>query len=83
MKLNEQIIVQKLGKKYVVYDNNHSVLHEFNQVGYLILELIEKGCFKKEIVTQIVRDFDVSKAQATKDLEEFLGALVKKDLITL
>jgi len=83
MKLNKQVIVQKLGKTFVVYDNNHSILHEFNQVGHRILELIEKGYTKNKIVAKIVSEFDVSKPQASEDVEEFLEVLVKKDLITL
>ena len=83
MKLNDQVIVQRLGETNVVYDNNHSILHEFNQVGFRIIELIEKKYPKEKIVMAIYKEFDVTKTQARGDVEEFLGVLVKKDLITL
>ena len=83
MKLNNQVIVQKLGDTYVAYDNNNSVLHEFNEVGHRIIELIEKKYSKKDVVLEIVKEFDVANSQALRDVEDFLEVLVKKDLITL
>ena len=83
MKLCNQIVVQELGDTFIVYDNNKSILHEFNEVGYLIIKYIEKGYKKNKIVEEIVREFDISKNQALSDLEDFLVELEKKDLITL
>ena len=83
MKLNNQVIVQKLGDTFVAYDNNHSILHEFNEVGHKILDMIEKGYTKNKMVMEIVSEFDVSKNQALGDVEDFVEVLVKKDLITL
>ena len=83
MKLNKQVIVQKLGDTFVAYDNNHSILHEFNEVGHKILDMIEKGYTKNKMVMEIVSEFDVSKNQALGDVEDFVEVLVKKDLITL
>ena len=83
MKLNNQVIIQKLGDTYVAYDNNHSVLHEFNEVGHFIIGGIEKGWRKDKIVGEIVSKFEITKDQASGDFEEFLVELEKKDLISL
>ena len=81
MKIKKALVIQKLGDTYVAYDNETSTLHEFNEVGFLILSEIEKGRGKKTIVKKIVNNFRVSKAQAERDFKEFLGVLKKKDLI--
>lgn len=83
MKLNDQVVVEKLGDTYIAYDNNKSVLHEFNRVGYLIIESIEKGMKKNEVVARIIEEFEVNESQAKDDLDEFLRELGNKDLVTL
>ena len=82
MKINDQVILQKLGKSFVAYDNNNSVFHEFNDVGYVIIKGVEKGDSMNKIVKNIMKDFEVTKDQALSDVEEFLAELEKKDLIT-
>ena len=83
MKLNDQVIVQKLGNIFVAYDNNKAMLHELNEMGYLIIQSIERGRGRDQIVSQILKEYDVSKDQAEKDFDGFLDLMLKKDLIAV
>jgi hypothetical protein len=81
MKLKKGVILQKLGDTFVAYDNEESVMHEVNEVGFSILSGIEKGGKKEQIVINIVESFKVGKKEAKKDLEDFLQVLKKKNLL--
>ena len=81
MKLKKGIILQKLGDTFVTYDNEESVMHEVNEVGFTILSGIENGKKKAQIVKSIVESFKVSKKEAEKDLEDFVKVLKKKKLL--
>jgi len=81
MRPKRGVVIQKLGKSYVAYDNEKSVMHEVNETGFLILSAIEKGKKKAQIIKSIVESFKVSKKAAGKDLEDFLKVLKKKNLL--
>lgn len=70
-----------MGESFVVYDNDTSTLHEINETGYTILKGIEDGRKKEEILKNLAKVFKVEKERATKDYEEFVDLLEKKDLI--
>lgn len=82
MKLKKGVIVQKMGKTYVAYDNERSVMHELNETAYLVLDGFEKRKTRGEILGSIVREFNVTQEEAKKDLEHFIRTLRKAKLIT-
>lgn len=81
MRLKSGILVQKLGDKYVLYDNETSILHEFNQVGHFILERLDMGMENIDICRELTQAFEVSEEQANVDLDEFLVQLKDKNLL--
>jgi len=81
MKLKKGIVVQKMGKTHVAYDNETSTLHELNEVGYFILDLVEKGKSDRQILTEIMKNYEISRNQAVEDLKTFLDVLRIKDII--
>jgi len=81
MRVKKGVLIQKLGNTFVAYDNDASVMHELNEVGYIILSEIEKGKGKKEIFKKIMKDFAINEKDAKKDLDEFIQGLKKADLI--
>ncbi|HJX59396.1 hypothetical protein A2V61_00640 [Candidatus Woesebacteria bacterium RBG_19FT_COMBO_47_8] len=81
MRLKKGVLIQKLGDTFVAYDNDASVMHELNEVAYIILSEIEKRKGKKEILLKIMKAFSVSEKEAKKDLDEFVQDLKKVDLI--
>jgi len=81
MKIKKGVLIQKLGKTFVAYDNNESVMHELNEVGYIILSQLEKGKTEGQILKKITAEFKITRLEAKKDLEKFLQVLKKADLI--
>lgn len=81
MKIKKDVLIQKMGDTFVAYDNETSTLHEFNEIGFLILSGIEKKKSKQEIIKEIVSKYKVSKNKAEGDYEEFVEILKTKDLI--
>jgi len=81
MKIKKDVLIQKMGDTFVAYDNETSTLHEFNEIGFLILSGIEKKKSKQKIIKEIVTKYSVSISRAGKDYGEFVKLLEKKDLI--
>lgn len=81
MKIKKGVLIQKMGKTFVAYDNQESVMHELNEVGYIILSLLEKGKSKGQILKRITEEFKITRQKAKKDMEDFLQTLKKADLI--
>ena len=81
MKIKKGVLIQKMGKTFVAYDNQETVMHELNETAYLILSQLEKGKTKGEILKKIIGEFKTTRLEAKKDLEEFLQVLKKADLI--
>ncbi len=81
MKIKKDVLIQKMGDTFVAYDNETSTLHEFNEIGFLILLGIEKKKSKQEIIKEIISKHKVSKNKAEGDYEEFVEVLKTKDLI--
>lgn len=81
MKIKHGVVVQKMGETCVAYDNDKSVLHEMNEVGYIILDGLLRGEDKEKIIKVLTERFNVEMKIVLKDYEEFLKELERKDLI--
>ncbi len=78
MKIKKGVIIQKLGDRYIAFDNERSELHELNEVGFFILSLIEKGKSQTEIVEMIIDRYQIEKGKVKKDLNEFYQDLEQR-----
>lgn len=81
MRIKKGIIIQKMGKSFIVYDNETSTLHELNETAYFILENLKKKKSKAVIIENLTKTYAVSKKKAKKDYEEFLEEFKKAGLI--
>ena len=75
MKLKKDIIFEQIEDEGFLYDTEKDSLFSLNDVGRFIVDLINKGKGKEEILKDIVKEYDVNKERAEKDLNEFLGTL--------
>ena len=83
MKIKKGLVVEELGESYVVYDNDSSVLHEFNEVGFIIFKLIKKEKSKERIIEELMSAYDTDRKLLEKDYDDFVADLEKKDLIII
>mgnify|MGYP000923007772 CR=1 FL=1 len=81
-KLNKDIIINKLGNAYVAYDNSNQQLHELNEIGYFILEEIEKKKSAKQIIDNIIEKYYVDRKKASDDLGKYIEILIGKKLVS-
>ncbi len=81
MRVKKGILLEKLGKKFVAYDNETSNLHELNETAFLILQELKKGKAKQNIIKKLSSEFKVSQREAEKDFRDFLKELESKELI--
>ncbi len=52
-----------------------------NAVGFKILQLLKNEVAQEDIVTRITEEFEVSKEQAEKDVQDFIYMLEKYELL--
>jgi len=81
MKLKKQLLLQKMGKVFVAYDNENSTLYEFNEVGFFILEKIKQGLSKEQVIKIITEEFGVKKEKARSDCTNFIKKIKKLGLV--
>jgi hypothetical protein len=77
------VIFQKLGNKYVAYDNSNSLLHEVNATGAYIINEAKKRKREADIVEGLTSKYKIDKQTATRDLREFVDELEKKGLLSV
>lgn len=53
-----------------------------NRSGRLLWEALASGASRQELVELLISSFDVDRARAAADVDEFIGALRAQDLIT-
>lgn len=65
----------------IILSAKDSMLHSLNELGTAIWNLLEKPRKVEEIVTALLEEYDVERAELEKDLVEFLTELVEKKLV--
>lgn len=68
------------GSAFIV-DSGGSMLHELNDTGSFIWELINAKHTLKEIASLVSEEFDVSQSQAEKDVLNFIKELEAKAIV--
>lgn len=81
MKLAKSVLVQKLGREYVAYDTEHSVMHELNETAYDLLRWLEKKTDEGELTKRLVEKYGISRKKAEEDVRESLRIFESKRLI--
>lgn len=86
----EDIITQKLGldstymdDEIVMMDISKGKYYGFNSVGSRIWELIEKPLSVKEVVSILLKEFDVDARLCEDTVLTFLSGLYDESLITI
>lgn len=80
-KINPKVAYREIKGEVFIVDTESSFLHKLNETASFIWKCIKKGLEEKEIVENLIDEFDVSYEEAKKDLVEFLELLKEKKLI--
>lgn len=85
LKLKEGFLLRKVaGKNIVVSVGNNTGFNgmlTLNDTGAFYWEMLKKGTTREEMLIEILKEYDVTQAEASKDLDEFLTKLSDADIM--
>ena len=82
MRLKDDYVLRQLGGTWVILPLadatvNFSDILTLNDVGALLWNVLKDTCDKEALVKALLDEYEVSKEQATNDVEEFLEKLIR------
>ena len=86
MKINKEFVLREIVGDYIIIPTGRTVL-EFNglitvnEVGVTIWNMLQEEVTMDELVQGVLAEYDVEEAVARKDIQEFLGELVKGGIL--
>lgn len=80
MKLNGTFHLRQIGDDVVAVPTGETALHfngmvMLNTVSRLLWERLEQGCTAADLTAAVMAEFEVTEAEATADIADFLSAL--------
>lgn len=80
-KIKKELVVQKVEDEVFIFDGETSILHTLNETAADLFKKLKKGASAKDLSEYLVREYDISKGQAVKDITDFIKKLEKKKLL--
>lgn len=81
MKINSDVIIQKIGGKLTVFDANHSVMFTLNKTAEIIFNKLKSGWTAEKIAGFLAEKFSVSKETSKRDTLALIQTLEKKGIL--
>jgi hypothetical protein len=69
------------GTAYIVHSKT-SMLHELNDTGTFVWNMVKHGASDRDIISRLIKEYDIDEKQAGEDLKDFIAELIKKGLVT-
>jgi|GEM_PF-5856505 len=82
MRVKKGLVVKQLGEKWIVYDVHQAILHELNELGGELVNMISK----KEKTIDALKDwlrerYEVEEKQLDQDMEKFIDKLGRAGIL--
>jgi hypothetical protein len=82
MKIKENFVLRQIAGAWVVLPLGSATLDfngmlTLNESGVLLWRLLERGCERENLVTTLLKEYDVQTSIAEADVDEFLEKLKK------
>jgi hypothetical protein len=81
-KAGKKIVLREEGDEAFLFNPDNGDIKTLNETGILVWKLCNGKNSKDDIVSGVVKDYDVDKKTAEKDVEELLQELKKGSLIS-
>jgi hypothetical protein len=82
MRLNkDETAYRRVGDEFYVLTTRDSTLHNVRGAGVRIIELLEEGKGRGDILAALLAEFEVDEATLTADVDAFLAALAAKGVL--
>ena len=81
--MNDKYELKMVLDNYVLIDNSKNSNHiiKINEVSKRIFECIKEGKNKDEIIDILLNEYEVSKEQLLKDIDDFINDSISKGII--
>ena len=89
MKINEGFILKEIAGNFIIISCSDEVLElnntmiSVNELGALIWNKINDGYAKDDIISEILKEYDVDTDTASNDFDEFVKTLANAGVISL
>ena len=80
--INKGFIVQKLGKKTVIFDGEKSLLYTFNETATLIFDKLKRNINSQKIAEELGSKYNITVNKALTDVTELETDLIDKKIIS-
>ena len=86
MRINKEFVLREIAGDYIIIPTGTTVL-EFNglitvnEVGVTIWNMLQEEVTMDELVQGVLAEYEVEEEVARKDIQEFLGELVKGGIL--
>lgn len=86
MKINKEFVLREIAGDYIIIPIGATVL-EFNglitvnEVGVTIWNMLQEEVTMDELVQGVLAEYEVEEEVARKDIQEFLGELIKGGIL--
>jgi len=81
-KVKKSFIVQKMGDKTVLFDNDSSILYTLNETANYIFSQLKKGLSKSEIIQKMMKRYGIKEKKLSSDFDDVVKDLIKKEILS-
>lgn len=85
MKINEGYLLRNVAGKNIVVsvgaDVNFNGMLTLNDTGVFLWNLLSEETTKEEMLSKILKEYDVSEDEASKDIDAFIAKLIDKRIL--
>ncbi|NLO91064.1 MAG: PqqD family protein [Elusimicrobia bacterium] len=81
-KISPEISWRQVGDEAVLLNTRTSAYYSLNPVGVRLWDMIARGADAKEMAADLVREYGISEAAASKDVADLLKSLKDEKIIT-
>jgi len=83
LKRKEEILSSDMDGETVMMSVENSEYYSLSPVGTRIWEIVEKEITYKDLISQLMSEYNVDEATCKTDTEEFINELINKGLIEM
>lgn len=86
MKIKDGFITRKIGDKIVAitvgeHTKDFNGMITLNDTGHFIWKCLEKDTDKESIANKVIKEYDISTADAMAEIDKFIAELEKNDIL--
>lgn len=82
-KISRALPFKQIHEDYIILDSQNAKAHELNIVAFTIWQQLHENKSYKDLLSNLLGEFEVDEDSLRSDLKIFISDLLKKDLIQI